>query len=521
MTSSHTTPSPAVAVIGCGHWGKNHVRNFHALGALAAVSEANAELAGQMSETYGVPARGVAAILADPAIAGVVIAAPAEAHAELAIRALDAGKHVFVEKPLALTVAEARGVLAAAQKAGRIVMVGHLLQYHSAFLKLKDMVAAGELGKLQYLYSNRLNLGKIRREENALWSFAPHDISMILALVGDMPTAVRAEGGSYLHEVIADVTTTHLSFPGEVQAHVFVSWLHPFKEQKLVVVGDKAMAVFNDGEPWDRKLLVYPHKIDWRDGVPTPEKAEAQPVALEENEPLRAECQHFLDSIIAGTAPRTDGAEGMRVLSVLEQAETDMSKTRDAGRFPGATVHETAVVDDGSTIGEGSKIWHFSHVLPGTVIGANVVVGQNASIGPDVTIGDNCKIQNNVSVYKGVTLAEGVFCGPSCVFTNVLTPRAEVNRKEEFLKTPVGRGATIGANATVVCGHALGEYCMIAAGAVVTKDVPAHALMAGVPAKRIGWVSHAGERLGDDLTCPREGRKYKVSETGNLEELKT
>ncbi len=198
-----------------------------------------------------------------------------------------------------------------------------------------------------------------------------------------------------------------------------------------------------------------------------------------------------------------------------------MSKTRDAGRFPGATVHETAVVDDGTTIGEGSKIWHFSHVLPGTVIGDNVVVGQNASIGPDVTIGDNCKIQNNVSVYKGVTLAEGVFCGPSCVFTNVLTPRAEVNRKEEFLKTPVGRGATIGANATVVCGHELGAYCMIAAGAVVTKDVPAHALMAGVPAKRIGWVSHAGERLGDDLVCPREGRKYKVTETGKLEELKS
>ncbi len=526
MTSSHTTTSPAVAVIGCGHWGKNHVRNFHALGALVAVSDANADLAGKMSETYDVPAREVGEILADTAIAGGVIAAPAEAHAELAIRALEAGKHVFVEKPLALTVAEAQGVLAAAQKAGRIVMVGHLLQYHSAFLKLKDMVAAGELGKLQYLYSNRLNLGKIRREENALWSFAPHDISMILALVGDMPTAVRAEGGSYLHEVIADVTTTHLTFPGGVQAHVFVSWLHPFKEQKLVVVGDKAMAVFNDGEPWDRKLLIYPHKIDWRDGVPTPEKADAQAVPLEESEPLRAECQHFLDSMAAGTAPRTDGEEGMRVLSVLEQAEADMSATRNAAgntsgtdRFPGAKVHELAVVDNDVTIGAGSKIWHFSHVLPGTTIGDNVIIGQNASIGPDVTIGDNCKIQNNVSVYKGVTLAQGVFCGPSCVFTNVLTPRAEVNRRDDFLPPPVGRGATIGANATIVCGHSLGEYCMIAAGAVVTADVPAHALMAGVPARRIGWVSHAGERLGDDLVCPREGRKYQVTHSGTLEEI--
>ena len=192
-----------------------------------------------------------------------------------------------------------------------------------------------------------------------------------------------------------------------------------------------------------------------------------------------------------------------------------------AGATMSLTIHPSAIVDEGAQIGDGSRVWHFVHVCGGARIGKNVSMGQGVFIGNKVTIGDNCKIQNNVSVYKGVTLAEGVFCGPSCVFTNVLTPRAEVNRKEEFLKTPVGRGATIGANATVVCGHALGEYCMIAAGAVVTKDVPAHALMAGVPAKRIGWVSHAGERLGDDLTCPREGRKYKVSETGNLEELKT
>ncbi|HAD88097.1 MAG TPA: oxidoreductase, partial [Rhodospirillaceae bacterium] len=229
MTSSLSTRPPAVAVIGCGHWGKNHVRNFHALGALAAVSDANPDLAATMAETYEVPAKAVADILADGDIKGVVIAAPAEAHADLAIAALEAGKHVFVEKPLALTLTEAEGVLAAAEAAGRTLMVGHLLQYHPAFLKLVEMVRAGELGKLQYLYSNRLNLGKIRREENALWSFAPHDISMILALVGDEPVTVRAEGGSYLHDVIADVTTTHLTFPGGEQAHVFVSWLHPFK----------------------------------------------------------------------------------------------------------------------------------------------------------------------------------------------------------------------------------------------------------------------------------------------------
>ena len=177
------------------------------------------------------------------------------------------------------------------------------------------------------------------------------------------------------------------------------------------------------------------------------------------------------------------------------------------------TVHESAYIDDNVTIGESTQIWHFSHVLSHTVIGKNCSLGQNVMAGPHVTIGDNCKIQNNVSLYKGVTLEQGVFCGPSCVFTNVLTPRAEVERKDEFGKTLVKRGATIGANATIVCGNTLGEYCTVGAGAVVTRDVPAHALMVGVPARRMGWVSRSGDLLGDDLVCPRTGEQYR--ETGH------
>lgn len=173
-----------------------------------------------------------------------------------------------------------------------------------------------------------------------------------------------------------------------------------------------------------------------------------------------------------------------------------------------AFIHESAWVDDGVEIGSGSKIWHFVHVLPNTVIGKGCVLGQNVMAGPNVSIGDGCKIQNNVALYKGVTLEQDVFCGPSCVFTNVLTPRAHVERKDEFGETLVKQGATIGANATIVCGNTLGAYCMIAAGAVVTRDVPDYALMAGIPAKRIGWVSRAGDRLGDDLVCPRTGEKY-------------
>jgi UDP-2-acetamido-3-amino-2,3-dideoxy-glucuronate N-acetyltransferase len=173
-------------------------------------------------------------------------------------------------------------------------------------------------------------------------------------------------------------------------------------------------------------------------------------------------------------------------------------------------IHESAYVDDGATLGEGTKVWHFSHILPGSRIGRDCSIGQNVMIGPDVTVGDRCKIQNNVSLYKGVELEDGVFCGPSCVFTNVLNPRAEVERKDEFRATLVRRGATIGANATIVCGNELGEYCMIAAGAVVTRPVPPHALVAGVPARRMGWVSRAGEILDASLTCPRTGEQYRL-----------
>jgi UDP-2-acetamido-3-amino-2,3-dideoxy-glucuronate N-acetyltransferase len=185
-------------------------------------------------------------------------------------------------------------------------------------------------------------------------------------------------------------------------------------------------------------------------------------------------------------------------------------------RFPDVRIHESAYVDDDVVIGEGTSIWHFCHVLGEVQIGRRCSIGQNVMIGPKVTIGDGCKVQNNVSLYEGVVLDDEVFCGPSCVFTNVVNPRANVSRKSEFRPTRVKRGATIGANATIVCGHTIGAYAFIAAGAVVTKDVPDHALMAGVPAKRIGWMSRAGERLGPDLVCPRDGSRYRVEGDGRF-----
>jgi UDP-2-acetamido-3-amino-2,3-dideoxy-glucuronate N-acetyltransferase len=190
-------------------------------------------------------------------------------------------------------------------------------------------------------------------------------------------------------------------------------------------------------------------------------------------------------------------------------SQASMSEMREDTRFPGALIHVSSYVDEGAVIGRGTKIWHFCHVLAGTVIGENCAIGQNVMIGPRVKVGNGCKIQNNVSLYDGVELADDVFCGPSCVFTNVNNPRAKVSRKDEFRTTPIGRGASIGANATIVCGHSLGEYSFIGAGAVVTKNVPAFALMAGNPARRIGWMSRAGERLGANLVCSRTGERYR------------
>ncbi len=192
---------------------------------------------------------------------------------------------------------------------------------------------------------------------------------------------------------------------------------------------------------------------------------------------------------------------------------------RDDPRFPGAKIHESAYIDDGVSIGAGSKIWHFVHVLGQTTIGRDCVLGQNVMVGPRVSVGDGCKIQNNVALYDGVELEDDVFCGPSCVFTNVNNPRAFLNRKSEFRRTLVRKGASIGANATIVCGHTLGAYCFIAAGAVVTRDVPDYAMMAGVPARRIGWMGHAGAKLGADLICPETGRRYRQTGPDALEEI--
>jgi len=520
---------PSVAVIGTGYWGKNLVRNFHNLGVLKLVCDKNETLLDKVRKQYA----GVETCLAfndvilHDNINAVVISTPAETHYPLAREALLTNKHVFVEKPLSLTVEEGRELLELAQKNQLTLMVGHILQYHPAVIELKKLVDQGELGKIQYLYSNRLNIGKIRAEENILWSFAPHDISVILMLLGEIPETVYATGGSYLQHQIPDTTLTTIDFPSGVKAHIFVSWLHPFKEQKLVVVGDKKMAVFDDVS--QEKLQLYPHKIEWLQRIPVAAKAEAELIPIKKDEPLRAECQHFLNCVANGHTPKTDGEEGLRVLQVLQASQESLNQNGrkinidsyfnasgrgDVLRAKDYFVHESSYIDDGVEIGAGTKIWHFSHILNGSRLGKNCNIGQNVVIGPDATIGKGCKIQNNVSVYKGVTIEDGVFCGPSMVFTNIYNPRAEIRKMDQVKPTLVKKGATIGANATVICGITLGRYSFIGAGSLVNKNVPDYALVVGNPVKQIGWACECGERLPDDLDCLVCGKKYEKSENG-------
>lgn len=311
-----------IALIGAGNWGKNHLRNLKNLGVLHSVLELSEEIIGlRRSDHPDVKfTSDEREIIGDPEIKGVVIAAPAHLHFKLAKKYLKAGKDVFVEKPLALKVEEGEELVRIAEENERVLMVGHILQFHSAVIRLKKLIDDGELGELRYIYSNRLNIGKLRSEENVLWSFAPHDISLILMLMdGEEPSEITAFGGAYVNRNIYDTTMTTLKFDSGVRGHIFVSWLHPFKEQKLVVVGSKKMAVFDDVS--QEKLFLYPHKIEIEEGrIPVAHKAEKEIVSFEPSQPLEKELKHFLNCIKTRKEPKTDGKEGVRVLRILNKA---------------------------------------------------------------------------------------------------------------------------------------------------------------------------------------------------------
>jgi UDP-2-acetamido-3-amino-2,3-dideoxy-glucuronate N-acetyltransferase len=532
-----------VGVVGAGYWGKNLARNFNNLEALHTICDSNTEALNEYAAGYSSVTKEseFQRVLSNGAIRRVALATPAVRHYEMARACLEAGKDLYVEKPLCVRVSEAADLVRLAEKRQLVLMVGHLLHYHPCIQRLREILGQGDLGKLCYISSNRLNLGRIRREENSLWSFAPHDISVILALANNqLPEQVRCVGGAFLHSEVADTTMTTLRFSGGIRAHVYVSWLNPFKEQKLTVVGSEGMMVFDDTKPWPEKLVLYRDYLKWKDGqMPQPNKLTGEWIEVPELEPLREECRHFLERCIDRRSPRTDGHEGLRVLQVLEAAQSSLERDGEAvrplsktgsgiPREPAPTTasetasyytHPTATVDVGAQIGTGTKIWHYAHVQSAARIGSNCVIGQNVNV-DGAMVGNNVKIQNNVSLYTGVVVEDDVFLGPSCVLTNVSNPRSQVNRHNLYEKTTIRRGATIGANATIVCGVTIGRYAFVAAGAVVTKDVPDYSLVKGNPARQAGWMSrHAQLLQADDagiFRCPETGLRYKLEGEGKL-----
>lgn len=315
----------ATALVGCGYWGKNIARNLHQLGCLDWVVDESPKVLEAVKAAYkGVrTTRDLRRALRDPKLKAVALASPAALHYEMATAALSAGKDVFVEKPLALRVAQAEELVRLARRRKRVLMVGHILQYHPAILKLKQLVLDGELGEIHYIYSNRANLGKVRKEENILWSFAPHDIDVILLLMNAMPEWATTSGQSYLQHDVADVTMTCLGFPGKARAHIFVSWLHPLKEQKLVVIGSRKMAVFDDVVK-EGKLRLFDKGIDMRDGRPVVRQISESTLFFPESEPLREELQHFLECVRTRREPKSDGANGLRVLKVLDACQRSL-----------------------------------------------------------------------------------------------------------------------------------------------------------------------------------------------------
>ena len=315
-----------IAVIGCGYWGKNLVRNYFELGALSTICDPDHSIAIKFSEKYNVKNSSFYEILNDPNIKGVVLAVPAELHAPMAIKAMDKGKHVFVEKPLAMNEAESNLMISTSEKNNVQLMVGHLLQYHPIFKAVRKIVDNGEIGELNYIYSNRLSFGKVRLKEDVIWSFAPHDISMILSLVGEDPEYISCKSSSILKKNFADIATIHMKFKSGIKSDIRVSWINPTKEVKLVVTGKSGMLVFDDNKIWNEKLALHSFEVENLEKTIKLNKSKEEYIKVIEEEPLKNECKHFINVVEGIYQPLTNGNEGLRVLKVLTAASLSKEK---------------------------------------------------------------------------------------------------------------------------------------------------------------------------------------------------
>jgi predicted dehydrogenase len=324
-----------VGVAGLGYWGPNLARNFAAIAGCELAYCCDEAEATRVRIAAMFPGVRVTAdlgqLLADPELDAVALATPVPTHAELATAVLEAGKHCFVEKPLAQSVADAEVAVAAAQRADRVLMVGHLLEYHPGVAKLKQLTDSGELGEqIFYIYGNRLNLGKLRADENALWSLGAHDVSVVLYLADEESIEVAAHGESYVRSGVEDVVFCFMRFPSGLTAHLHLSWLDPHKERRFTVVGSRRMATFDDME-LERKLTVYDKGFDQDArgyGEYITRSGDTFSPRIDNREPLRIECEHFVQSVVNGTQPRSDGASGLRVVRVLEALDRSLRRSR-------------------------------------------------------------------------------------------------------------------------------------------------------------------------------------------------
>ena len=433
-------------------------------------------------------------------ITAVCISVNSNFHYPLAKKALLADKDVYVEKPMCLNESRGEELVELAKEHNKILMVGHLLQYHPCVLKMKELVNSGKIGKIVYMTSNRTNLGKFRKEENVLWSFAPHDISVLLSFAKEMPYSVVCDGQCHITNDVEDITTTVMKFNNGIYAQINVNRLCPYKEQKMVIVGTEGMLIFDDVASASQKLSYMPNYVEW-DGInPKPKR---EPVYIECDlsvSPLELECRSFIEYCKTRETPSTDGQEGLNVLRVLNMSQKSLRSSgskvhlKDHVQTKNYYVHPSAFVDKGALVGKGTKIWHNAHLM-NCKVGQDCSFGQNSFIGNNVVIGNNVRVQNNVNVYDGVVCENNIFLGPSCTFTNDKNPRAEFSKNGQYLKTLVKEGSSVGANATIVCGVTLNEYSFVGAGAVVTKDVPPYTLVVGNPAKPLYKVNKFGEKV--------------------------
>lgn len=450
----------------------------------------------------------------------VIIATPPHTHFPLAKEALQAGRYVLVEKPMCVSVEEAEELSELSE--GRL-MVDHLLMHSSPHRRLLRLCKDGVIGRLRRVKMTRFNFGTVRKHENVLWSLLAHDVSLLLGLFTGAVKDVRCVGQAVVTEGVEDYVDVSVRFDDGCIGQVEGAWMHPYKERRAVVYGESGCLVLNEwfhSEKGVEKggLRWYKWSATTREaGVDIEKKEMPLPEMDEETaglhkEALRNVIEHFWRCSQGLERISSDADAGLGVVRVLSAATQSLKSNGIAtqvARRPctadnGAYIHPSATVDSGAMVGAGCKVWHYSHLMGTCTVGSNVSIGQNVFIGASVRIGSGCKIQNNVSVYGGVTVEEEVFLGPHCAFTNVKRPRAFT--KGVLEGTVVRRGATVGANATVVCGVTLGEYCLVGAGSVVTRDVERFAVVVGNPARRVGWVGKdGGEVVREGGEVVREG----------------